>query len=133
MITIKAQLDNFMSHPEVERYADLYEDILGGTSDEWLQTYYALIREISQDRKLFVTADEQVKEYGGIRETIEMLDNEHDRNLLIMVLFDALMVEKIKTYSLDYDAPAILADEIHEEYLKEYVYDDECKDGGLGW
>lgn len=41
------------------------------------------------------------------------------------VLFDALMVEKIKTYSLHFDAPAILADELHEMYLKESVYDDE--------
>lgn len=128
MITIKEQLDNFMSQPEVERYADLYDDILEGTSDEWLQIYYALMREISQDRKLFVTADEQVKEYGGIRETIEMLDNELDRNLIIMVLFDALMVEKVKTYSLNYNAPAILANEIHEEYLREYVYDAEDKE-----
>ena len=35
------------------------------------------------------------------------------------------MVEKIKTYSLNYDAPAILSDELHDEYLRQNVYDDE--------
>ena len=125
MMTIKEHLENFISQPDVDKYVRLYEDILEGNSSEWLEIYYALVREISQDRKLFVTADEQLKEYGGIRDTIEELDNEHDRNLLITALFDALMVEKIKTYSLSYDAPAILSDEIHEEYLREYVYDDE--------
>ena len=63
----------------------------------------------------------------------EELDNDHNRNLLITVLFDALMVEKIKTYSLSFDAPAILADEIHEEYLRECVYDDEQEGGNLEW
>jgi hypothetical protein len=29
------------------------------------------------------------------------------------------MVEKIKNYSLNFDAPAILADDLHKEYLKE--------------
>ena len=124
MMTIKEHLENFISQPDVDKYVRLYEDILEGNSSEWLEIYYALVREISQDRKLFVTADEQLKEYGGIRDTIEELDNEHDRNLLITALFDALMVEKIKTYSLSYDAPAILSDEIHEEYLREYVYED---------
>lgn len=128
MMTIKEHLENFISQPDVDKYVRLYEDILEGNSSEWLEIYYALVREISQDRKLFVTADEQLKEYGGIRDTIEELDNEHDRNLLITALFDALMVEKIKTYSLSYDAPAILSDEIHEEYLREYVYDDENKE-----
>ena len=124
-MTIKEHLENFMSQPDVVRCVDLYENILLGKSNEWIEIYYALVREISQDRKLFVTADEQLKEYGGIRDTIEELDNDHDRNLLITALFDALMVEKIKTYSLSYDAPAILADEIHEEYLREYVYENE--------
>lgn len=128
MMTIKEHLENFISQPDVDKYVRLYEDILEGNSSEWLEIYYALVREISQDRKLFATADEQLKEYGGIRDTIEELDNEHDRNLLITALFDALMVEKIKTYSLSYDAPAILSDEIHEEYLREYVYDDENKE-----
>ena len=128
MMTIKEHLENFMSQPDVVRCVDLYENILLGKSNEWIEIYYALVREISQDRKLFVTADEQLKEYGGIRDTIEELDNEHDRNLLITALFDALMVEKIKTYSLSYDAPAILSDEIHEEYLREYVYEDEDKE-----
>lgn len=113
-----------MSQPDVVRCVDLYENILLGKSNERIEIYYALVREISQDRKLFVTADEQLKEYGGIRDTIEELDNDHERKILITALFDALMVEKIKTYSLGYDAPAILADEMHEVYLREYVYDD---------
>ena len=125
MMTIKEHLENFISQPDVARCVDLYENILLGKSNDWIEIYYALVREISQDRKLFVTANEQLKEYGGIRDTIEELDNDHDRNLLITALFDALMVEKIKTYSLSYDAPAILADEIHEEYLREYVYENE--------
>ena len=124
-MTIKEYLENFMSQLNVVRCVDLYENILLGKSNDWIEIYYALVREISQDRKLFVTADEQLKEYGGIRDTIEELDNDHDRNLLITALFDALMVEKIKTYSLSYDASAILSDEIHEEYLREYVYEDE--------
>ena len=33
------------------------------------------------------------------------------------------MVEKIKTYSFSFDAPAILADELHDMYLKETMYD----------
>ena len=53
--------------------------------------------------------------------------------MFITALFDALMVEKIKTYSLSFDAPAILADEIHEEYLRECVYDDEQEGGNLEW
>ena len=124
MMTIKEYLENFMSQLNVVRCVDLYENILLGKSNDWIEIYYALVREISQDRKLFVTADEQLKEYGGIRDTIEELDNDHDRNLLITALFDALMVEKLNTYSLNFDAPAILSDEIHEEYLREYVYDD---------
>ena len=47
----------------------------------------------------------------------------------ITVLFDALMVEKIKTFSLNYDAPAILLDELHEEYLRQNVYDE----GSFKW
>jgi len=39
-------------------------------------------------------------------------------------LFDALTFEKIKTYSLNYDVPAILSDELHDENLRQNVYDD---------
>ena len=118
MMTIKEHLENFMSQPDVVRCVDLYEKILLGKSTEWIEIYYALVREISQDRKLFVTADEQLKEYGGIRDTIEELDNDHERNLLITALFDALMVEKIKTYSLSYDALAVFSAELYDKYLK---------------
>ena len=124
MMTIKEHLENFMSQPDVDKYVRLYEDILEGNSSEWLEIYYALVREISQDRKLFVTADEQLKEYGQIRDAIENETSDYERSLLITALFDALIIEKIKTYSLNFDAPAILADDIHEEYLKEYVYDE---------
>ena len=124
-MTVKEHLENFMSQPDVEKYVELYENIIEGKSDKWLEIYYAVAREVGQDRKLFVTADEQLKEYGQIRDDIENETSDYERNLLITALFDALIIEKIKTYSLNFDAPAILADDIHEEYLKEYVYDNE--------
>ncbi|MBO6119919.1 MAG: hypothetical protein J6P02_05585 [Lachnospiraceae bacterium] len=72
---------------------------------------------------MFVTLEEQLKEYGQMRDAVEEATDEHAK-CFIIVLFDALMVEKIKTYSLNYDAPAILSDELHEEYLRQNVYDD---------
>ena len=51
--------------------------------------------------------------------------DDHTKKWFVMVLFDAQMVKKIKNYSLHFDAPAILADELYEMYLKDSVYDDE--------
>ena len=36
MMTIKEHLDNFMRQPDVVRCVDLYENILLGNSDKWL-------------------------------------------------------------------------------------------------
>lgn len=73
---------------------------------------------------MFVTPEEQLKEYGQMRDVVEEATDEHIKKCFITVLFDAQMVEKIKTYSLNYDAPAILSDELHEEYLRQNVYDE---------
>lgn len=122
---IEEHFENFMTQPDVEKYIDLYEAIVENRSDDWLQIYYALINEIGQDRGLFTNDDRLLKEYGQMRELAETVPDEHTKKCFITALFDALMVEKIKTYSLHFDAPAILADELHEMYLKESVYDDE--------
>ena len=60
-----------------------------------------------------------------MRELAETAPDEYTKKCFITALFDALMYEKIKTYSLHFDAPVILADALHDEYLKESVYDDE--------
>ena len=73
---------------------------------------------------MFVTPEEQLKEYGQMRDVVEEAIDAHTKKCFITALFDALMVEKIKTYSLNYDAPAILSDELHDEYLRQNVYDD---------
>ena len=114
-MTAKEHLENFMSDPVIEELEDDYEDAITTGGDRWRNIFDALVLEISKDRKLFVTPDNMVAEYGKMRDYIE---KNVDRNLFITVLFDALMVEKIKTYSLQFDAPAILSDEIHDEYLK---------------
>ena len=123
-MTIHEHYENFMSQPEIEEYADLYCSILENKSDDWLRLYYGLLNEIAKDRKLFVTPAEQAKEYGQIRDLIEEELTEEGKKCLITVLFDALMVEKIKSYSLNFDAPAILSADLHDEYLRESVYDD---------
>ena len=122
-MTIEQHFENFMSQPEIEQFIDLYENILQGQSNEWIKFYYALVREVTKDRGLFVNNEEQLKEYGKLRDSIETEPDDFGRNCLITALFDALMVEKIKTYSLSFDAPAILADELHDMYLKETMYD----------
>ena len=86
--------------------------------------YYGLLNEVTKDRALFVTPEEQLKEYGRIRDLAEEATDEQDKKTFITVLFDALMAEIIKLYSLNYDAPAILSDELHDEYLRQNVYDD---------
>ena len=117
-MTIQEHYENFMSQPDVEQYVDLYCSILENRSDDWQQFYYGLLNEVTKDRALFVTPEEQLKEYGRIRDLAEETTDEQEKKTFITVLFDALMVEKIKTYSLNYDAPAILSDELHDEYLK---------------
>lgn len=121
---VEEHYENFMSQPDVEQYVDLYCSILENRSDDWQQFYYGLLNEVTKDRALFVTPEEQLKEYGRIRDLADETTDEQEKKTFITVLFDALMVEKIKTYSLNYDAPAILSDELHEEYLRQNVYDD---------
>lgn len=41
--------------------------------------------------------DEQLKEYGEIRDLIDNENDDYSKKCLITVLFDALMVEKINT------------------------------------
>lgn len=122
-MTIYEHYENFMSQPSVEKYADLYCSILENRSDDWQDIYYELIREVGQDRALFVNDDHLLKEYGQMRDAVETATDEHTKKCFITALFDALMVEKIKTYSLNFDAPAILSDELHDYYLQESVYD----------
>ena len=122
---IEEHYENFISRPDVERDIELYCSILEHRSDNWQAFYYGLLNEVTKDRGLFVTPDEQLKEYGQIRDAIEEAPDEYTKKCFITVLFDALIVEKIKSYSLHYDAPAILNEELHELYLKDNVYDDE--------
>lgn len=122
---IEEHYENFMCQPNVEKYADLYCSILENKADNWQDIYYELIREVGQDRALFVNDDRLLKEYGQMRDAVEEATDEHTKKCFITALFDALMVEKIKTYSLSYDVPAILSDELHEEYLRQNVYDEE--------
>lgn len=124
-MTIHEHYENFMSQPEIEVYADLYCSALEEKSDDWVRFYYGVLNEIAKDRKLFVTLAEQVKEYGQIRDLIEKEPTEDGKKCPITVLFDALMVEKIKSYSLNFDVPAILSADLRDEYLRESVYDDE--------
>ena len=70
---------------------------------------------------MFVTPEEQLKEYSRIRDLAEETTGEQEKKTFITVLFDALMVEKIKTYSLNYDAPVILSNELHDEYVRQNV------------
>lgn len=114
-----------MSQPDVEKYVELYCSILENKTDEWQAIYYELLNEVTKDRALFATPYEQLKEYGQMRDIAETAPDGHTKKCFITALFDALMVEKIKTYSLCYVAPAILSDELQEEYLKQNVYDDE--------
>ena len=121
---IEERYKNFMSQPDVEQYVDLYCSILENRSDDWQPFYYGLLNETTKDRALFVTPKEQLKEYGQMRDAVEEAIDEHTKKCFITALFDALIVGKIKTYSLNYDAPAILSDELHDEYLRQNVYDD---------
>ena len=121
---IEEHYEKFMSQPDVEQYVDLYCSILENRSDDWQQFYYGLLNEVTKDRALFATPEEQLKEYGQMRDAVEEATDEHTKKSFITALFDALMVEKIKIYSLNYDAPAILSDELHEEYLRQSVYDE---------
>ncbi len=123
-MTIYEHYENFMSQLEIEEYTDLYCSILEDKSDEWLRLYYGLLNEIAKDRKLFVTPVGQAKEYGQIRDLIVDESTDYGKKCLITILFDALMVEKIKSYSLNFDAPTILSADLHDEYLRESVYDD---------
>ena len=120
---IEEHYENFMSQPEVENYVELYCSILENRSDNWQPLYYGLLNEVTKDRALFVTPEEQLKEYGRIRDLAEETTDKQEKKTFITVLFDALMVEKIRTYSMNYDAPAILYDELHDEYLRQHVYD----------
>ena len=120
---VSEHLDRFMEQPQIYEYVDIYEKVLNGENDNWQSLFYSLINEITKDRKIFFTPDEQIREYGMIRDAIEESDDIHERNCLISVIFDALIIESIRTYSLSYDAPAILADEIHNEYLKTFFRD----------
>lgn len=121
---IQDHYENFISQPDVEQYVDLYCSILENRSDNWQPFYYGLLNEVTKDRALFVIPEEQLKEYGQMRDAVEEATDEYTQKCFITALFDALMVERIKTYSLNYDAPAILSDELHEEYLRQNVYDD---------
>lgn len=71
-----------------------------------------------------IESDRASKGIGQIRDLIEDEPTEDGKKCLITVLFDALMVEKIKSYSLNFDALAILSADLHDEYLRESVYDD---------
>ena len=93
-------------------------------SDDWQLFYYGLLNEITKDRALFVTLEEQLKEHGQMRDAVEEATDEHIKKCFITALFDALLVEKIKTCSLNYNAPAILSGELHDEYLRLNAYDD---------
>ena len=124
-MNIQDHYENFMTQPDVEKYVELYCSILENRADDWQPFYYGLLNEVTKDRALFVTPDEQLKEYGRIRDLAEETTDEQEKKIFITVLFDALMVEKIKTYSLNHEAPAILSDELHDEYLRQNVYDDE--------
>ena len=90
----------------------MYCSILENSSDDWQQFYYGLLKEVTKDRALFVTPDEQLKEYGQMRDVVEEATDEHTKKCFITALFDALMVEKIKTYSLNYDAIDTLLNEL---------------------
>ena len=68
---------------------------------------------------MFVTPEEQLKEYGQMRDAVEEASDEHTKKCFVTALFDALMVKKIKLYSLNFYAPAILSDELHDEYLRQ--------------
>lgn len=120
---IQEHYENFMSQPEIEAYVEIYCLILENKSNNWQKFYYGLINEVSKDREPFVAQDEQLKEYGQLRDLIDNEIDDYSKKCLITVLFDALMVEKIKTYSLGFDVPAILEDKLHTEYLKQNLYE----------
>lgn len=117
-MTIHEHYENFMSQPEIEAYVEIYCLILENKADNWQKIYYGLMNEVSMDRGPFVAQDEQLKEYGQIRDLIDNEIDDYGKKCLITALFDALMVEKIKTYSLGFDDSTILAKDLHTEYLK---------------
>ncbi|MBO6134751.1 MAG: hypothetical protein J6O09_03155 [Lachnospiraceae bacterium] len=45
---------------------------------------------------MFVTPEEQLKEYGQMRDAVEEAIDEHTKKCFITALFDAMMVEKNK-------------------------------------
>lgn len=116
---IEEHYDCFMSQPDVERHVELYCCILENKSNDWRQLYYGLMNEISKDRRMFVTPNEQLKEYGEIRDLIENETDNYSKKCLITALFDALMLEKIKTYSLKYTDSLMLNQKLHKYYLIE--------------
>lgn len=122
-MTIHEHYENFMSQPNIEGYVELYCSILENRTIDWQKLYYALLNEIGQDRGPFVTPEEQLKEYGQIRDLIEKETTAYGKKCLITVLFDALMVEKIKSYSLNFDVPLILKEELQKVYLEENNFD----------
>lgn len=109
----------FMRQPDVKKYVELYCCILENQTNDLESIYYELLKEVAKDRRLFVTSNNQLEEYGKIRNIIKSSVDEHIKKCFITVLFDALMIEKIKTYSLDFEDPVIIKDTLHKYYLKE--------------
>lgn len=115
---IQEHYENFMSRPEIKECVEAYCSILENKSDNWKNLYYGLMNEVSKGRGSFVVQDEQLKAYGQIRDLIDNENDDYSKKCLITALFDALMAEKIKTYSLGFDDSTILAKDLHTEYLK---------------
>ena len=61
-MTIHDHYENFMSQPDVEQYVELYCSILENRSDDWQPFYYGLLNEVTKDRALFVTPEENKME-----------------------------------------------------------------------
>ena len=118
---IQEHYDNFMRQPEIEEYVEIYCLVLENKADNWQKLYYGLMNEVSKDRGPFVVQDEQLKAYGQIRDLIDNENDDYSKKCLITALFDALMAEKIKTYSLKFDAPLIFKEKLHKIYLKEKI------------
>lgn len=126
-MTPREHLENFMDNSEFHHLEDIYEDIVVNNDFSYVNEIYdALIEEINKDRPLFVCPKEQRKEFEEIRDTVfNMKEDLHTRGCMATALFDALVIEKIKTYAMSFDAPAILADSMHDEYLDYLEEDDE--------
>lgn len=61
-MTIHEHYENLMSQPDIEEYTDLYCSILENRSDDWQAFYYGLLNEVTKDRALFVTPEENKME-----------------------------------------------------------------------